>query len=100
MRGSKNEVVASHILKGGQSLLVYMLRSLRVMPKVSLMLYFGSIMRLCRKMLSQKNNILVKFVRRQANRVAHTLTKASHSCASSTIFDVAPDLILHLINEA
>jgi len=47
--------------------------------------------------LSLHSNFKVKFVRRQANMVAHALARAACSWASHCIFDFYPSCIQHLL---
>lgn len=51
----------------------------------------------CSNLLKQFNCYHVSFIRRQANRVAHTLARASRFYACSVIFDLIPTCIDSLV---
>jgi hypothetical protein len=51
-------------------------------------------------MLSANNYFEVKYVKRQANKVAHYLARAAFSLSSRRVFDLVPPCIAtYLINE-
>jgi ribonuclease HI len=54
---------------------------------------FGSIIRMCRNLLSLNNNCKVRYVRRQANRVAHDLAQAARFIASHQVYNYCPPCI-------
>ncbi|XP_058741350.1 uncharacterized protein LOC131613720 [Vicia villosa] len=59
---------------------------------------FGAITRVCYQFLTHSTkNFQVKYIRRQANEVAHALTKAAPFHASSHIFNDVPTCIHNLI---
>jgi ribonuclease HI len=76
---SKNVVDAIHNLRSGIS-------------------EFSSIISHIRNVLSLNQNFVVKFVRRQANMVAHNLARAAIVWASRYVFDVLPLCITPLVN--
>jgi len=51
---------------------------------------FGDIISRCKDLLSSRNNFIVSYVRRQANRVAHIIARASLSHPSPYIFHEVP----------
>jgi ribonuclease HI len=59
---------------------------------------FSSIISHIRNVLSLNQNSVVKFVRRQANMVAHNLARAAIVWASRYVFDVLPLCITLLVN--
>lgn len=58
---------------------------------------FDSILSSCNSLLSNLQNYIVSFIRRQANIVAHNLARASRQYANSQIFDCSPICITTLI---
>jgi ribonuclease HI len=54
---------------------------------------FGSIIVMCRSLLSLRNNCKVSYVRRQANRVAHSLAQAARLTAGHQIYNYCPPCI-------
>jgi hypothetical protein len=48
--------------------------------------------------LSCNQNFMVKFVKRQANMVAHTLARAAISWSRRCTFEMVPICITHLLN--
>jgi ribonuclease HI len=59
---------------------------------------FSDIVSSIKNMLSLLSNFEVKFVRRQANMVAHALARAAISWASHRFFDIVPPCIERLMN--
>jgi ribonuclease HI len=59
---------------------------------------FSDIVSSIKNMLSLLSNFEVKFVRRQANMVAHALARAAISWASHRFFDIVPPCIERLVN--
>jgi ribonuclease HI len=76
---SKSTVDAIHALRGGNS-------------------EFCSFICHIQNALSCNQNFLVKFIKRQANMVAHTLARAAIAWASRCIFETLPLCITHLLN--
>nr|KYP54015.1 hypothetical protein KK1_000181 [Cajanus cajan] len=58
---------------------------------------YGHTLHRCRSLLNSHPNLLVRFIRRQANHVAHSLARASRHYASSHVFDFIPTCIAPLI---
>jgi ribonuclease HI len=76
---SKSTVDAIHALRGGDS-------------------EFCTFICHIRNMLSCNQNFLVKFIKRQANMVAHTLARAAIAWASRCLFETLPLCITFLLN--
>jgi len=57
----------------------------------------GDIISRCKDLLAARNNYTVRHIRRQANRVAHTIGRASLSHPSPHIFSDVPDYLYSLI---
>lgn len=57
----------------------------------------GNILARCKALLSTHTNFKLVFARRQINRIAHSLARASLSFTSPHIFYSAPMLLEHLI---
>jgi len=61
---------------------------------------FDDLVSQCRSLLLNKNDFVVSYVRRQANKVAHSITRASLSCLNPHIFlDVPTHLYRLILNE-
>ncbi|XP_073025183.1 uncharacterized protein [Primulina eburnea] len=60
---------------------------------------FGAIISECRKVIRQRPSFRVSFARRQANKVAHNLARASCFYARPSIWITPPDFILDVLNE-
>nr|KYP31420.1 hypothetical protein KK1_048281 [Cajanus cajan] len=58
---------------------------------------YGIIINQCRSLLRSHQNLQVRFIRRQANRVAHTLARVARSSASHHFFNFIPPCIASLI---
>jgi len=54
---------------------------------------FDNILSSCRSLLQQFPNFKIRFIRRQANFVAHTLARESRLYASHHVFDLIPSCI-------
>jgi hypothetical protein len=54
---------------------------------------FGAIIDLCRHLISLYENCSINYVSRQANRVAHDLTQASHFIAHLQVLNSCPSCI-------
>jgi ribonuclease HI len=59
---------------------------------------FSSIICNIRNVLALNPNFVVKFVKRQANMVAHTLARAAIVWASRYVVDILPLCITHLVD--
>ncbi|XVF44030.1 hypothetical protein PTKIN_Ptkin02bG0087500 [Pterospermum kingtungense] len=57
----------------------------------------GDLVAICKSFLDKDNDFSLCFTRRQANKVAHTLAKASCSYVSPTIWHVLPDFIAYVV---
>ena len=55
---------------------------------------FGCLVLRCRSLASLIENVFIIFVKRQANKVAHTLTRAACSFASSSFWLKAPPFLV------
>ncbi|XP_073275463.1 uncharacterized protein [Primulina huaijiensis] len=60
---------------------------------------FGAIISECREVIRQKPSFSVCFTRRQANKVAHNLARASCFHARPSIWNTPPDFIIDVLNE-
>jgi len=60
---------------------------------------FGNLVSQCRRRLSSNPNYVVSFVKRQANRVAHTITRASLSHSNPYTFNDVPSIYSLFMNE-
>jgi ribonuclease HI len=58
---------------------------------------FGTIISICKSLLSQSPNFKISFVRRQANSVAHSLAKVSRMYARHQVFDLIPSCIHSIV---
>nr|KYP41081.1 hypothetical protein KK1_037561 [Cajanus cajan] len=58
---------------------------------------YGSLLNKCRRLLHNHPNLSLKFILRQANRVAHCLARASRHYASSHTFEFIPSCIVPII---
>nr|KYP36545.1 hypothetical protein KK1_042329 [Cajanus cajan] len=58
---------------------------------------YGSLLNKCRGLLHNHPNLSLKFIPRQANRVAHCLARASRCYASSHTFEFIPSCIVPII---
>lgn len=58
---------------------------------------FGVVVARCKRLISLSTNFSVRFIRRQANGVAHSLARASVFNASSWIFYIATTCIADVI---
>ncbi|XP_020225309.1 uncharacterized protein LOC109807197 [Cajanus cajan] len=58
---------------------------------------YGHTLHRCHSLLNSHPNLLVRFIRRQANHVAHSLTRTSRYYASSHVFYFIPTCIAPLI---
>jgi hypothetical protein len=52
---------------------------------------------MCRNLLDLRNNCKVSYVRRQANRVAHSLTQAARLKAGHQVYNYCPPCITTMI---
>nr|KYP34253.1 hypothetical protein KK1_044811 [Cajanus cajan] len=68
-----------------------------VLSSTSIPTEYGHVLRKCQLVLQSHSNLMVRFIKRQANQVAHTLARASRFHASSTSFDLIPPCIEILI---
>ena len=59
------------------------------------LLEFGSLMHHCRILLCESSGFKICYARRQTNVVSHTIVRASHFHASSTMFTYPPPNCIH-----